>query len=126
MKKVKVREAFRVLADESAEIAAVEQLVIVQRYFNEENNEVHQIFVGFVDLKRLGAKSTVHTIGEFLKNVDLNPNKCFGFGFDGYLTMSGKHGEVQAILRKKNIKTLFFHCSSHKLKLVINDLNTLP
>ncbi|KAK5649521.1 hypothetical protein RI129_000550 [Pyrocoelia pectoralis] len=33
---------------------------------------------------------------------------------------------VQTILRKKHIKTLFFHCSSHKLNLVINDLNTLP
>lgn len=57
---------------------------------------------------------------------DLNPDKCVGFGFDGCSTMSGKDGGVQAILRKKHTKALYFHCSSHKLNLVINDLNTLP
>ncbi|VEN51205.1 unnamed protein product [Callosobruchus maculatus] len=40
--------------------------------------------------------------------------------------MSGIDGGVQAILRKKYTKALFFHCSSHKLNLVINDLNALP
>ncbi|XP_050301517.1 uncharacterized protein LOC126739760 [Anthonomus grandis grandis] len=40
--------------------------------------------------------------------------------------MSGKEGGVQAILRKKYKKALFFHCSSHKLNLVINDPNALP
>lgn len=33
---------------------------------------------------------------------------------------------MQAILRKKYKKALYFHCSSHKLNLVINDLNALP
>ncbi|GBP49700.1 52 kDa repressor of the inhibitor of the protein kinase [Eumeta japonica] len=40
--------------------------------------------------------------------------------------MSEKDSGVQAILRKKYTKALFFHCSSHKLNLVINDLNIPP
>lgn len=40
--------------------------------------------------------------------------------------MSGKDNGVQAILRKKYTRALFFHCSLHKLNLVSNDLNTLP
>lgn len=37
-----------------------------------------------------------------------------------------KNGDVQAILCKKYTKALVFHFSSHKLNLVIYDLNTLP
>lgn len=127
VKKVKEAEAYSVLADETADISGTEQLSIGLRYFDEEANEVQEMFVGFVELKGLDAKSIAYCIDEFLTKEDLNPaDKCVGFGFDGCSTMSGKDGGVQAILRKKYTKALFFHCSSHKLNLVINDLNILP
>nr|CAI5851883.1 unnamed protein product [Callosobruchus analis] len=40
--------------------------------------------------------------------------------------MAGKEGGVQAILRKKYPRALYFHCSSHKLNLVVNDANAVP
>lgn len=127
VKKVKEAEAYSVLADETTDISGTEQLSIGLRYFDEEANEVQEMFVGFVELKGLDAKSIAYCIDEFLTKEDLNPaDKCLGFGFDGCSTMSGKDGRVQAILRKKYTKALFFHCSSHKLNLVINDLNILP
>lgn len=126
IKKVKEAEAYSVLADETADISGIEQLSIGLRYFDDETNEVQEMFVGFVELKALDAKSIAQTIDEFLTKEDLNPDKCVGLGFDGCSTMSGKDGGVQAILRRKYTKALFFHCSSHKLNLVINDLNTVP
>lgn len=126
MKKVKEAAAYSVLADETADISGTEQLSIGMRYFDEETQEVQEMFVGFIELKDLDAKSIAHSIDEFLTKEDLNINKCVGFGFDGCSTMSGKDGGVQAILRKKYTKALYFHCSSHKLNLVINDLNSLP
>lgn len=127
IKKVKKAEAYNVLADETADISGTEQLSIGLRYFDEEINEVQEMFVGFVELKGLDANSIASSIDEFLTKEDLNPEKkCVGFGFDGCSTMAGKDGGVQAILRKKYTKGLFFRCSSHKLNLVINDLNTLP
>lgn len=126
VKKVKEAEAYSVLADETADISGTEQLSIGLRYFYEEANEVQEMFVGFVELKGLDAKSIAYFIDEFLTKEDLNPaDKCVGFGFDGCSTMSGKDGVVLAILRKKYTKALFFHCSSHKLNL-LNDLNILP
>ncbi|VEN38170.1 unnamed protein product [Callosobruchus maculatus] len=126
IKKVKDAEAYSVLADETADISGKEQLSIGLRYFDEEKNEVQEVFVGFTELKGLDGKSIAQTIDEFLTREELNPSKCVGLGFDGCSTMSGIDGGVQAILRKKYTKALFFHCSSHKLNLVINDLNALP
>ncbi|CAH1111130.1 unnamed protein product [Psylliodes chrysocephalus] len=40
--------------------------------------------------------------------------------------MSGKEAGVQAILRQKDKKAFYFHCSSHKLNLVVNDLKVIP
>nr|XP_022905212.1 uncharacterized protein LOC111417225 [Onthophagus taurus] len=126
MKKVKEAAAYSVLADETADISGTEQLSIGMRYFDEETQQVQEMFVGFIELKDLDAKSIARSIDEFLTKEDLNINKCVGFGFDGCSTMSGKDGVVQAILRKKYTKALYFHCSCHKLNLVINDLNSLP
>lgn len=52
-------------------------------------------------------------------------NKC-GQGYDGCLTMAGNIGGVQKIMQEKYKKALFFHCASHKLNLVVNDLNCVP
>jgi hypothetical protein len=39
--------------------------------------------------------------------------------------MSGIHNGVQAIIKNEFPKAVFVHCSSHRLNLVINDLNKL-
>ncbi|KAJ8890377.1 hypothetical protein PR048_009885 [Dryococelus australis] len=54
---------------------------------------------------------------------NLSPDYCISFGFDGCSTIAGKEGGVQAILRKTYFRALFFHCSSYKLNLVVNDAN---
>ncbi|CAG9564116.1 unnamed protein product [Danaus chrysippus] len=94
-KKVKEADAYSVLADETADISGTEQLSIGLRYFDEEANEVQEMFVGFVELEGLDAKSIAYCIDEFLTKEDLNPaDKCVGFGFDGCSTMSGKDDEI--------------------------------
>ncbi|XP_050310850.1 52 kDa repressor of the inhibitor of the protein kinase-like [Anthonomus grandis grandis] len=126
IKNVKISQAYSILADEIADISGKEQLSVGIRYFDEETSNIEEVFLGFAELTALEAKSIATAINEFLTKEDLDPDKCVGLGFDGCSTMSGKEGGVQAILRKKYKKALFFHCSSHKLNLVINDLNALP
>ena len=43
-----------------------------------------------------------------------------GQGYDGCATMA-----VSKLIRDKYNKALFFHCSNHRLNLVINDLNKI-
>ena len=51
-------------------------------------------------------------------------SKLVGQGYDGCSAMAGIEGEVQAIVKRKFPKAFFVHCSSHKLNLVVNDLNS--
>ncbi|XP_049800008.1 uncharacterized protein LOC126235328 [Schistocerca nitens] len=48
-----------------------------------------------------------------------------GQGYDGCSTMAGKIGGVHKIIAEKYPKARFYHCASHGLNLVVNDLNTL-
>ncbi|CAH1106730.1 unnamed protein product [Psylliodes chrysocephalus] len=59
------------------------------------------------------------------RDLKLNLNKLVGLGFDGCSTMAGKENGVQQLIRNEYPNATFFRCSSHKLNLVINDLNSV-
>nr|XP_034992903.1 52 kDa repressor of the inhibitor of the protein kinase-like [Zootoca vivipara] len=122
----KQAKAYAVIADETADIAGKEQLPIGLRFYDERQKKIREEFVGYVELKSQEAPTIASTIQSFLVDQNLPAENCVGFGFDGCSTMAGKEGSVQAILKKKYSKSLFFHCSSHKLNLVVNDASTLP
>lgn len=118
--------AYAVLADETADISGKEQLSIGLRFCDESQGKIREEFTGFVELKSQNAPSIAEAIDNFLVSYNFSPENCVGFGFDGCSTMAGKEGGVQAILRKKYTRALFFHCSNHKINLVVNDANNVP
>jgi len=60
-----------------------------------------------------------------MTDCGLNLNKLYGQGYDGCATMAGQEGGVIKLIRDKYTKALFFHCSNHRLNLVINNLNKI-
>nr|CAI5865604.1 unnamed protein product [Callosobruchus analis] len=118
--------AYSILADETADVSGKEQLSIGVRFYDESKSKIREEFVGFVELKAQNASAIAEAIDNFLISSNLSKEDCVGFGFDGCSTMAGKEGGVQAILRKKYPRALYFHCSSHKLNLVVNDANAVP
>ncbi|KAG8236160.1 hypothetical protein J437_LFUL005267 [Ladona fulva] len=84
------------MADESSDISGKEQLSIGVRFLDEENM-MDRVFLGFVELRDIDAKSAINN---FIEKVGLDPEKCVGQGYDGCSTMAGKDGGVQSILRK--------------------------
>lgn len=117
---------FSILADETADISGVEQLSIGIRFIEEQPNKkycVKEEFLGFVPLDKQDAKSIAEAILTSINNWGLNLSMMVGQGYDGCSTMSGKFGGVQKLIKDEYPLANFFHCSSHKLNLVINDLN---
>lgn len=119
-------KAYAVMADETADIAGKEQLSIGLRFYDESQKIIREEFVGYIELKCQDASTIASAIQSFLEDNNFSADNCVGFGFDGCSTMAGKEGGVQAILKKKYAKSLFFHCSSHRLNLVVNDTSKLP
>ena len=50
-------------------------------------------------------------------------DKLLGQGYDGCSVMASSQNGVQERIREKYPKTAFVHCASHRLHLVVNDLN---
>jgi len=111
------------MADESQDISGKEQLSIGIRFFCEIRQVFREKFLEFVELDAMDAKTIALTINNFITDSKLDSKKFIRQGYDGCATMSGKDNGVQSILRTKYTHALYFHCASHKLNLVINDLN---
>ncbi|XP_062556769.1 zinc finger MYM-type protein 1-like [Armigeres subalbatus] len=118
--------AYSILADESCDISGKEQLSIGVRFFDSRKKEIREEFLGFVELDAMDANAIATSIANFLQKTGLDPDKCVGQGYDGCSTMAGKDNGVQKRLREVYPKAVFVHCASHRLNLVVNDLNQVP
>ncbi|XP_050515128.1 52 kDa repressor of the inhibitor of the protein kinase-like [Diabrotica virgifera virgifera] len=83
-------------------------------------------FLGFTPLKSLDAEHIANAITLTLTNWGLNLENAVGQGYDGCSTMAGEITGVHKRITEKYPKALYFHCASHRLNLVVNDLNDIP
>lgn len=124
---IKNAYAYSILADETSDISGKEQLSVGVRFYDENKNMIREEFLGFVQLFAMDAKSVSGEIDKFIQQTcGLDPAKCVGLGFDGCSTMAGHLSGVNVLLKEIYPKALFFHCASHRLNLVVNDLNSVP
>lgn len=74
-------------------------------------------------MQRLDAETISETILSSLTNFGLDLSKMVGQAYDGCSTMAGKVSGVRKRIQDKYPQANFYHCCSHRLNLVINDLN---
>jgi hypothetical protein len=108
---------YAILADECKDVSKKELVAVCLRYVY--MGSVRERAIGLVDTEEMTAEAISKKIMEVVAPVELDPNLCVGFGFDGASVMAGHKGGVQAILRSTFQNAIYVHCHSHRLNLVL-------
>ena len=118
---------FSVTADETTDISGTDQLSIGARFVEdiEGKAQIREEFLGFIPLEDMDTATISDSIINQVLKFGLDFDKMHGQGYDRCKTMTRKDNSVQARIRRKHPKETFVHCASHRLNLVVNDLNSV-
>ncbi|RXN27181.1 zinc finger MYM-type 1-like protein [Labeo rohita] len=108
---------YAILADECKDTSKKELVAVCLRYVYK--GVVKERAIGLLDTDDMTAEGIAKMILEVVTPLELDPNLCVGFGFDGASVMAGQKGGVQAILKSTFQKAIYVHCHSHRLNLVL-------
>lgn len=116
---IKAARYFGFMFDSTPDMSHTDQMSEVIRYVKIYNGnvEVREVFLRFFPLKGKKADDLSSDILENLESDGLDIMMCRAQGYDNAATMSGLHGGVQAILKRKNKKAIFNGCVDHSLNL---------
>ena len=122
--RIRRAKSFAILADEAADVAVLQQLIIFPKYVNPDTGVAKTEFLATkcIDDPR-GANAEVITdhILDTLKECDLEVRNLKSFFSDGYSVMTGEHSGVAARLKRVNKVLPNFHCICHRLALACAD-----
>ena len=118
--KINSAQCFSVLADETADIAGVEQLSLCARYMDVAVGCVREDFLQFVPIFDVTGKGLATVISDGLTKIGLNLHYLRGHGYDGAAAMSERINGVQSHIRQLHPLAVYVHCSSHSLNLAIS------
>ena len=99
---------------------------LVIRYVNDKKM-VSEDFLEFISCKEgVTGESLSTLILDAMDRHGLKTTYLRGQGYDGAGNMAGSVREVQARIKAKHPKAVYFHCASHKLNLVIVGTCKIP
>jgi hypothetical protein len=112
-------QCFTLIGDETG-LHGTEFLTICLRYAL-ENGDLKEEFIGLNKVTDTTAENIAASLLDRLKELDIDPKKMVGQGYDGAANMAGKITGVQTRIQEHYPMADYFHCVSHKLNLVLND-----
>lgn len=124
--KVNAAKCFAVLADETTDIAGVEQLSLCARYVDMEKIEIREEFLQFVPVTDLTGRGLADTILKSLHDIGIATEYIRAQGYDGAASMSGAYNGVQAHVRQQCANAIYVHCASHSLNLSLSSACSVP
>jgi hypothetical protein len=121
---VKIRNAtwFAILADETADIANLEQLSLSIRWVTKDY-EIHEDFIGLVHVPTITSKAITSAIKDVLIRCSLPLSLCRGQGYDGAANMMGHLNGVAKQIQDKAAIAITVHCFAHCLNLCLQDVS---
>lgn len=107
-------------ADETTDISAIFQMVIVYRYI--VNDKVVERFWGFLKPKEHNSEVLAECIKKQLnQHVGNETHKLIAQTYDGASVMSGNINGVQAKIKHHYPNAQYVHCYAHQLNLVMTN-----
>lgn len=86
---------------------------------HKDTGNIEQVFVGFVPIQEQSGRALADTIIKFLLDLGINTQQLCGPGYDGANSMAGRTNGAQAVVSEKYPTTLYTHCASPSLSLVL-------
>jgi hypothetical protein len=115
---IKKADYLAITADETTDVSAIFQMVIVYRYI--VNDKVVERFWGFLKLKEHNSEVLAECIKEQLaQHIGDVTGKLIAQTYDGALVMSGNINGVQAKIKQHYPNANYVHCYAHQLNLVM-------
>lgn len=118
LKEVKSARYFAVLADEVTDTSNWEQMSLVLRFVDSQQ-DIREEFLAFVPCEEVSGEGLTNKIVEKLEEWGLDVADIRGQAYDGAANMAGKFKGVKSRILELNDKALFFHCASHCLSLCV-------
>ena len=115
LEQLKSSTYFSIMADETTDIASMEELSICCRWLFRGEPVEH--YLGIVHAHEVNAEAITRYLLQFLNERGLSLDKLRGLGFDGASTMSGARTGVQVRLRVHSPSALYVHCRCYQLQL---------
>ena len=109
-------EYFSLTVDSTPVTSYVDRLACILRYLL-EGGPVER-FLQFLDIKGHSAEEMLKPVLRFFENVSLDIKNCRGQSYDSASNVSGKCGDLQALIREKNVLANCVPCFAHSLNLV--------
>ena len=107
------------IADEATDSATLEQISLCVRFYNLQEKEVQEDFLGFVQARRTTGEALAERFLDSQREIGLDLEKMKGQGYDGASNMSGCHRGVQARIRQVIPGAVYVHCRAHSLNLAV-------
>ena len=122
LKELKAIKIFALILDEALDISNKEQLSFCLR-FVDSNNDIREEFLKFIHCdKGITSRDLFETVANTLPEFGLDLMTCRGQLYDGAGGMAGKVNGLLEIVLQSNMLTLYTHCHSHRLNLVVTSL----
>ena len=112
---------FAIIAYETTDASVEEQMSIIIRYFDIDELEVFEIFLGFLNVPDTKAETLFNAIKDVLQQCNLPLAQARGQCYDGASNMRGHVSGVQARMLKENPYCLYVYCIGHNLNLVVQE-----
>ena len=94
-----------------------EMLSISLRYVNNNENEIYEVLLEFVELERITGEAIGNAVLKFYNDIGVKITECRNQCYDGAAIMQSQKKGAMSYVLKESPKSIVTHCCSHNLNL---------